>query len=103
MYNMYINVNCFTYMLIFNICTKGLLSNPAVREEIQFNHCNAGGRMNDICDGDYFQQHPLFQQYPSALQFIIYYDDIEVCNALGASAGVHKLGKDFIAFIDHSL
>ena len=34
-----------------------------------------------------------FSNHPTALQFILYYDDIEVCNPLGSSAGIHKLGK----------
>ena len=49
--------------------------------------------MRDICDGSFVKNHPLFQHHPTALQFILYYDDIEVCNPLGSSAGIHKLGK----------
>ena len=38
--------------------------------------------MEDFCDGQYFKQHPVFKDDPNALQFIIYYDDIEVANPL---------------------
>ena len=37
--------------------------------------------------------YPLFRAHPDALQLIIYFDEIEVCNPLGSHAGVHKLGK----------
>ncbi len=34
----------------------------------------------------------MFSQQINSLQFVIYYDDIEVANPLGSRAGVHKLG-----------
>ena len=49
--------------------------------------------MRDICDGQWIKQHVVFTAHPNALQFLIYYDDIEVANPLGAKAGAHKLGK----------
>ena len=39
-----------------------------------------------------FRNHWAFSKYPDALQFIMYYDEIEVANPLGAKAGKHKLG-----------
>ncbi len=62
-------------------------------EEVQTSHTSEDGVMRDICDGDFVKHHPLFQQYPTALQFILYNDDIEICNPLGTAAGVHKLSK----------
>ena len=47
--------------------------------------------MRDINDVTYIKNNPLFVKFPSAFQIVIYYDDIEVCNPLGSSAGVHKL------------
>ena len=72
---------------------KSLLSNPTVLDEIQQTHESTDGVMRDICDGEYVKRHPLFNKFKKALQFILYYDDIEVCNPLGSSAGIHKLGK----------
>ena len=46
----------------------------------------------DFCDGYLFKNHDLFQAYPNALQLILYFDELEVCNPLGSHAGVHKLG-----------
>ena len=69
-----------------------MLSNPDVRREVSQPHTSSDGIMRDICDGQYLKQHHFFQDHPNALQFVIYYDDIEVANALGAKAGLHKLG-----------
>lgn len=49
--------------------------------------------MGDYCDGELFKKHPLFKENPSALQIRLYYDDLEVCNALGSKSKMHKLGK----------
>lgn len=50
--------------------------------------------MRDLCDGDDFNQgkHPLFSVNLKAIQLILYYDDFEVANPLGAKAVVHKIG-----------
>ncbi len=74
-----------------------MLSNPAVREEIiGKSHVSTDGSMRDICDGDFVKKHPVFRAHPDGLQFLLYHDDIEVCNPLGTSAGVHKLGENCI-------
>ena len=49
-------------------------------------------KMGDYCDGQQFQEHPLFLDDPSALQVMLYYDELEVCNALGSKTKTHKLG-----------
>ena len=64
--------------------------------------------LSDICDGDLFESHELYQKFPGALQLITYFDEVEPCNVLGAQAGVHKLGKLFllwviIAFYQHPI
>ena len=48
--------------------------------------------MRDICDGDYYNEHPLFKEDPTALQVCLYYDELETCNALGSKTEKHKLG-----------
>lgn len=47
----------------------------------------------DFCDGDIFARHPLFSNDPTALQLLVYFDEVEVCNPLGSRANQHKLGK----------
>ena len=48
--------------------------------------------MRDYCDGSLFAKHPLFSTDPCALQIILYYDDIDVCNPIGSKSTIHKLG-----------
>ena len=73
-------------------CFQTLLNNPAVRQEIATTHTSTDGVLRDFCDGNFFRNHKVFSKYPDALQFIMYYDEIEVANPLGAKAGKHKLG-----------
>lgn len=56
-------------------------------------HQSQCGKMGDYCDGELFKHHPLFQDDPCALQIRLYYDDLEMCNALGSKTKKHKLGK----------
>jgi len=39
----------------------------------------------------YYKSHPLFKN-KNNLRIILYYDDLEMCNALGDSAGIYKGG-----------
>ena len=45
-----------------------------------------------MCDGSLYKNHPLFAAHPDALQIILYYDDLEVCNPLGSNTKKHKIG-----------
>ena len=56
-------------------------------------HQQTDGNMKDYCDGAAYREHPFFSAKPNALQIILYYDDVEVCNPIGSKAKVHKLGK----------
>lgn len=49
--------------------------------------------LTDLRDGEYFKHHRLFKRYPQALQVVLYYDDLEVCNPLGSKNKVHKLSE----------
>lgn len=57
-------------------------------------HMRSDDYLSDFCDGSLFKNHPLFQTYPDALQLIIYFDELEVCNPLASHSGIHKLGKE---------
>ena len=68
------------------------MSNPSVLEEVRKTHDSTDNVMKDFCDVEFWKTHSVFKKYTGALQFILYYDDIEVSNPLGAKAGMHKLG-----------
>ena len=54
-------------------------------------HQEGGDIMNNFCDHSLCQEHPLFSTDPNALQIILNYNDVEICNPLGSKAKVHKL------------
>ena len=47
----------------------------------------------DYCDGKRCREHPLFSTDPVALQIILYYDELELCNPLGSRRKKHKIGN----------
>ena len=53
------------------------------------NVCDGNGRSNGIIedhrDSLSSHSHPLFGKDSSAIQFLLYYDKVELCNALGSS------------------
>ena len=59
-------------------------------------HQRRDGMIADYCDGQVFQQHPLFSRDPCALQIILYYDEVEVVNPLGSKTSKHKVGNKTI-------
>lgn len=90
-----INVSLLLYIILLHTmlcCTQALLTNPFVKEGLLSLHKSIDDIRRDYCDGEFFKNHPVFSVHSNALQFILYYDDIEVANALGLRAGSHKLG-----------
>ncbi len=55
-------------------------------------HAREDGNLGDYCDGSAFKDHPLFSSETNALQILLYYDEVEVCNPLGTKVKTHKLG-----------
>lgn len=55
-------------------------------------HHRSDGLIGDYCDGSLYSSHELFSRNRTALEVMIYYDDVEVCNPLGSRTKKHKLG-----------
>ena len=53
----------------------------------------SGSKLTDYSDGIQFLEHKLFSVDVSALQVLLYYDELEVCNPLGSRRKIHKIGK----------
>ena len=49
--------------------------------------------VEDFCDTLHAKSHPLFGQDKTALQLLLFYDDLEICNPIGSSRKKHKIGK----------
>ena len=45
--------------------------------------------MRDLCNGFFWNNIPFFKADPLALQVILFFDDIEVANPIGAKARYH--------------
>ena len=63
-----------------------------IKIQVREGHSKEGETLGDYCDGSLFKEHPLFSVEPRALQIILFFDDAELCNPLGTSAKVHKIG-----------
>ena len=63
--------------------------------QIEHPHSRDDGLLGDYCDGEDFKSHPLFSSDPHALQILLFFDELEVCNPLGSRANKHKIGMIF--------
>ena len=46
----------------------------------------------DFCDSKHASSHALWGSETHALQIFLYFDELELCNPLGACRKMHKLG-----------
>ena len=49
--------------------------------------------LEDFCDGKKAKTNPLFSVDSTALQLLLYFDEVEVCNPIGDARCIQKLGK----------
>lgn len=59
-------------------------------------HASHDGFLRDMCDGQYYKEHPLYCVHPDALQLHLLYDDMEAVNPLGTKTKKHKLCENSI-------
>ena len=50
----------------------------------------------DFCDTLHAKAHPIFGRDKTALQLMLFYDELEVCNPIGSSRKKHKIGAVYI-------
>lgn len=81
---------CFHYIPLIGSLEQ-LLSHPKVLAMIDEPQKYNSAYLYDIRDGELMKSHPLFSVRPSALQLILYSDEIEICNPLGSHATKNKL------------
>ena len=63
---------------------KTLLSIEDVQAEVLNPHSSNKQVLGDFCDGDMYNEHPMFGSDELALQIIGYYDELEVVNPIGS-------------------
>ena len=49
--------------------------------------------VEDFCDSKLAKSHPLFSHDSKALQILLCYDDVELCNPIGSNKTKHKIGN----------
>uniref|UniRef100_A0A1X7U4U1 Uncharacterized protein n=1 Tax=Amphimedon queenslandica TaxID=400682 RepID=A0A1X7U4U1_AMPQE len=54
-------------------------------------HSRSDGLLGDFCDRKSCNMYALFSSELLALQLMIYYDELELCNPLGTKTKVHKM------------
>ena len=76
---------------------RTLIQDPDILEKVEGFHLRMSGSslQEDFCDGTLFCEHPLFSSNPLALQILVYFDELEVCNPLDTHIKKHKLGIVF--------
>lgn len=84
--------NIYFYYVSLIKSLEQFLCNPRIFNMIHHpTNCSKNGFLKDIVNGSLFKTHPLFSVKRTALQLILYSDEIEICNPLGAHASVNKL------------
>lgn len=69
-----------------------ILQNDCLRNLILTENTNGNSwNYKSYTDGQEYKNHPLFQDHPNAIRLVLYSDDIEVVNPIGAKTGIHKL------------
>ena len=80
----------FQYVPVIEVLK--LILKPGVERAINKETKSTAGYLKSYRDGQQYQQHGIFKNYPNALRLQLFYDDVEVVNPLGSKAGIHKLG-----------
>ena len=80
----------YAYVIPFKEALQSFLNNSEVKFYLDNDHFSPDDIKEDICDGEIFSNHPLYQAYPKALQILLYYDDLEMTNGLGSHVTKHK-------------
>ena len=77
---------------------KLLLSKQNVMDYVNNLEPRNDGLLTSYIDGELFQTHPFFRQYPKALQLVLYYDDFEVVCKTGTKTQIHTLAAFYNCF-----
>lgn len=80
----------FMYVPIL-LTLKSIFKSEHAREMLKSPNYS-DSKLRDICDGSFFNTHPLFSSERHTIQIQMFYDDFEIANPLGSKRGVHKMG-----------
>ncbi|XP_034248988.1 uncharacterized protein LOC117649911 [Thrips palmi] len=86
----------FEYISIIETITSAL-SNPKIRNLIESETPSADGTIRSYLDGTRSQSRVLLTRYPKIIRLQLYWDDLEVVNALGSKTTIHKLAGFYVS------
>ena len=69
-----------------------LLNDQSILSEVLHPHFSTDDKIRDVIDGEFYENHPVFQVHVDDIQILAYYDDLEVANVVGSGAKKHKVG-----------
>ena len=78
-------------MPLKSLLTKIIEIPGILQTMLDWQHRESGDAIQDVFDGEFCKTHPLFRNEVS-IPIVIYQDDVEIVNPLGAKTGIHKLG-----------
>jgi len=81
----------YAYTVPFLSNLKNLLYNDEVRFCVDNPRLKENNVYRTVLDGSFYQNNDFFRRNRNALAIILYYDDLEVINPLGANTKKHKL------------
>ena len=87
-----IGYDSFPYVPLYDSLAS-LLKDQSIYDQITTVRSTSSSELlRDLCDGSLFKTHPIFSTNPTALQIILYYDELEIANPIGCFVKQHKLG-----------
>ena len=79
---------------------KLIVSKDNVMEYVNNLEPRDDGLLTGYTDGDFYQTHPFFQQYPKAFQLVLYYDDLEVVNKQETKYQIHTIAAFYLMILN---
>lgn len=76
-----------------------ILSNKKLKKKIFRNFASTDGLLRSHMDGSEYKDHPLVEE-ENVAHILLYYDELEVANALGSKTIIHKLGVFFFQILN---
>ena len=79
---------------------KTILSNKSKRNKIFKDLVSKDGVLRSYVDGSHYKDHTFLQRHKNVLHILLYYDELEIANALGSKTIIHKLGAFFFQILN---
>ncbi|KAJ1528162.1 hypothetical protein ONE63_008075 [Megalurothrips usitatus] len=92
---------CETFQSV-SVCDtlKAILSDKKMRNLIFKELVSKDGIMTSFVDGYSFKHHPFLLRHKMVIHILLFYDELEVANALGSKTIIHKLGAFFYQILN---